>query len=114
MRTGFENMYPNLSAQVESVNGRGNQRMGTFVPWNRLTGGSSALTALATSAGGGGSGRGISFVTSRFRARVSSASRWAGMRAGVLNADVLGDGVSRLRTAVSRTRFTVATFAFGF
>ena len=48
------------------------------MPWNRLTGGSSALTALVT-------------------------STLAGARAGDLNAEVLGDRAARLRTAVSRT-----------
>ena len=49
----------------------------------------------------------MSFLTSFFRAPTSSFASAAGARAGVLNAEVLGAGDSRLRTAASWTGFTV-------
>ena len=44
-RTEAENMYPNLSAQGEKINGPGNQYSGILIPWKRRIPGSSALRA---------------------------------------------------------------------
>ena len=60
------------------------------MPWKRLSGGSSAFTNFTWPGVGGGSGRGISLSTRRFRETAESDSSLDGALRIGLKADALG------------------------
>src|SRR5688500_14863417 len=51
LRVAADDMYPNLSAQGDVTNGKGNHVSSTLVPWNRRVSGFSARTLALTSSG---------------------------------------------------------------